>query len=81
MREKSIQIPEKLFLEIAQYFLFEKHEADLEKSIIKGLSDKLEAAIRHDLYTKYNTSPTKEQQEQAHKEYLDKIGLSHSFRW
>lgn len=81
MREKSIQIPEKLFLEIAQYFLLEKHEADLEKSIIKGLSDKLEAVIRHDLYTKYKTSPTKEQREQKRKEYLDKIRMPQSFQW
>lgn len=36
MREKSIQIPEKLFLEIAQYFLLKKHEADLEKSIFSN---------------------------------------------
>lgn len=81
MREKSIQIPEKLFLEIAQYFLLEKHETNLEKSIIKGLSDKVEAVIRHDLYTKYKTAPTPEQQERARQEYLDKIGIPQSFRW
>lgn len=81
MREKSIQIPEKLFLEIAQYFLLEKHETNLEKSIVKGLSDKVEAVIRHDLYTKYKTAPTPEQQEQARREYLDKVGIPQSFRW
>lgn len=81
MREKSIQIPEKLFLEIAQYFLLEKHETALEKNIIKGLSDKIEAMIRHDLYSKYKTAPTPEQQEQARMEYLDKIGMLQSFRW
>lgn len=81
MREKSIQIPERLFLEIAQYFLLDKREPDLEKSITKGLSDKLEAVIRHDLYTKYKTAPTPEQQEQARKEYLEKAGIPHSFRW
>lgn len=81
MREKSIQIPEKLFLEIAQYFLLEKHEIALEKNIIKGLSDKIEAIIRHDLYSKYKTASTPEQQEQARREYLDKIGMPQSFRW
>lgn len=78
IREKSIQIPERLFLELAQYFLLNRREAEMEKSIVKGLSNKLEAVIRHDLYTRYKTAPTQEQQEQARKEYLDKIGIPHS---
>lgn len=81
MREKSIQIPERLFLEIAQYFLLDKKDAGMEKNIVKGLSDKIEAVIRHDLYTKYKTAPTPEQQEQARKEYLEKAGIPQDFRW
>ncbi|MCM1234652.1 MAG: hypothetical protein NC489_31505 [Ruminococcus flavefaciens] len=53
----------------------------MEKSIIKGISDKLEAVVKHDLYTKYKTAPTPDQQEQARKEYLQKAGIPHSFRW
>ncbi len=79
MREKSIQIPERLFIEIAQYFLFDSW--DNEQSIIKGISEKLEAVVKHDLYTKYKTAPTPEQQEQARQAYLDKAGIKQSFRW
>ena len=80
-REKSIQITQKLFLELAQYFLLEKQEPEREEAIKKGLSDKLEAMIKHDLYTKYKTAPTSEQQEQARQEYLEKAGIPNSFRW
>ena len=47
-REKSIQITQKLFLELAQYFLLEKQEPEREEAIKKGLSDKLEAMIKRD---------------------------------
>lgn len=80
-REKSIQITQKLFLELAQYFLLEKQEPEREEAIKRGLSDKLEAMIKHDLYTKYKTAPTPEQQEQARQEYLEKAGIPNSFRW
>ncbi|MCM1561075.1 MAG: complexin-2 [Butyrivibrio sp.] len=80
-REKSVQIPEKLFVEIAQYFFLDQRGSGMEKSIVKGISDKLEAVVRHDLYTKYKTAPTPEQQEQARLEYLDKAGIPDDFRW
>lgn len=80
-REKSIQITQKLFLELAQYFLLDKQDPEREEAIKRGLSDKLEAMIKHDLYTKYKTAPTPEQQEQARKEYLEKAGIPASFRW
>lgn len=80
-KEKSIQITQKLFLELAQYFLLENQEPEREEAIKKGLSDKLEAMIKHDLYTKYKTAPTPEQQEQARQEYLEKAGIPNSFRW
>ena len=34
-----------------------------------------------ELYTKYKTAGTPEQQEQARKEYLEKAGIPTSFRW
>lgn len=81
-RDKSIQISEQLFLKIAQYFLLpERRDTILEKSIVNGLSDKLEAIIRHDLYTKYKTAPTNEQKEKARLEYLEHAGIPENFRW
>lgn len=75
-KEKQVQIPESLFIEICKYFLLDV-DVNADK-IKKGLSNKLEAITRHDLYTKYKTA-TLEQQEQARKEYLEKIGISDDF--
>lgn len=80
-REKSMQIPEKLFVEVARYFLLGERNPGLEESISRGLNDKLEAVVRHDLYTKYKTAPTPKQQEEARKEYLERAGIPQAFRW
>lgn len=37
--------------------------------------------ISHELYTKYKTAPTQEEQEKARREYLEKRGVPDSFRW
>lgn len=78
-KEKQIQIPQSLFVQIAGYFLLDREE--LEADIKKGLNAKLDAIVKHDLYTKYKTASTQAEQEQARKEYLDKIGMSQDFRW
>lgn len=80
-KEKQIQIPQKLFLEITQYFILNQRSSVLEESIAKGIEDKFDALLKHELYTKYKTAPTEEQKEQARKEYLEKIGVSDAFRW
>lgn len=79
--EKQIQIPELLFVKLCQYFLLDQQSAELEKSIIQGLNDKLERHIDHQLYTKYKSAPTDEEKEKARQEYLDRKGISESFRW
>ena len=38
-------------------------------------------SVRHELYTKYKTAPSEEEQEKARQEYLDKRGVSASYRW
>ena len=43
--------------------------------------EKLDALVRHELYTKYKTAPSEEEQEKARQEYLDKRGVSASYRW
>lgn len=80
-KEKQIQIPEKLFVDMAKYFLLEQEDTELREIIKKGLTDKLEANIRHSLYTTSKTAPTAEEREKARKEYLDRIGVPESFRW
>lgn len=80
-KEKQIQIPEQLFLDMIKYFLIEVDDETIYKSIKKGLTDKIEALARHELYTKYKTSANEEQREQARQEYLERVGLPKNFRW
>lgn len=80
-KEKMIQIPEKLFIEMCQYFILEQTDSSLQKNIFNGLSDKLDRIVQHDLYTKYKTSLSKEESEKARKEYLEKRGILESFQW
>lgn len=76
---KNIQISEELFVALIKYHLLEMD--DVLPEIKKGLDEKYEAIVRRSLYTKYKTAPTKEEQEKARQEYLDKVGMHRSFRW
>ena len=78
-KNKQIQIPQSLFTEIIAYFLLDR--TDLDESIKKGLNDKLDAIVKHELYTTSKTAPNAEQREQARQEYLEKVGVPESFRW
>ena len=51
------------------------------EDIRRGLEEKLDAMVRHELYVKYKTAPTEEEREQARLEYWDRRGVSKSFRW
>lgn len=79
-REKQVQIPTTTLFSLFRYFLIEKTEED-EKAIIKALESKLEAMVRHDLYTKSKIAETDEEREKARQEYLDRIGMHKDFRW
>ena len=79
-KEKQSQIPTTTLYSLFRYFLIERNEED-EKLITKALEDKLEAMVRHDLYTKSKVAETEEEREKARQEYLDRIGMRDSFRW
>lgn len=80
-KEKMIQIPDKLFIELCRYFVLDIESQELKQSISKGLAEKLDRIVQHDLYTTYKTAPSKEQAEKAREEYLEKRGIPVSFRW
>ena len=67
---KSVQIPYALFVALLQYHL--AMEDDYAEDIRRGLEEKLDAMVRHELYAKYKTAPTEEEREQARQEYLDR---------
>lgn len=80
MKEKQIQIPQTLFVKLLKYHFIEQ-DPELQKEIEKGLEIKLDAMLKHDLYTQSKIADTEEEREKARKEYLDKIGMRQDFRW
>lgn len=55
--------------------------AETMRGIQKGLEQKLDKMVKRQLYTTYKTASTEEKCEKARQEYLDKCGISGSFRW
>lgn len=76
---KNVQISYDLFMELLYYHLVQ--EDDYAEDIRRGLEEKLDAMVRHELYVKYMTAPTEEERERARLEYLDRRGVPESFRW
>ena len=52
-----------------------------EREIKQELEKKLDRMVMRDLFGKSKTARTKEEREQARKEYLDRRGVLESFRW
>lgn len=76
---KNVQITQELFLSLVKYHLLEVDEE--EEKIKKELTEKLNAMVKRQIYSQYKTAPTEEGREKARQEYLDKVGISPSFRW
>ena len=76
---KKVQIDYELFRKLIFYHL--GADDQYEEDIRKGLEEKLDALVRHELYTKYKTAPSEEEQEKARQDYLDKRGVSAGYRW
>lgn len=81
---KTVQIPRKLFDAMCSYFLMPNADADIEADlwdvIRDGLSAKLDADLRHQLYTQFRRAPTAMEREHARLAYLDAVGIPESFR-
>lgn len=76
---KNVQISKELFFSLLRYFLMGQEEKFEE--IKNCLEQKLDALVMRELYTKYKSAPTKEEREQARKEYLERRGVPENFRW
>ena len=81
---KSVQIPQELWEDLCSYFLHPSPDADFEADLWDRIRDrldaKLDALIRHDLYSRYRRAPTAEEREHARVAYLDAVGVPASFR-
>lgn len=76
---KNVQITQELFFSLVKYHLLEA--TGEEEEIKKELTEKLDAMAKRQIYSQYKTAPTEEEREKARQEYLDKVGISPSFRW
>ena len=79
MSERKVQIPEKVFYELVKFHLL--GETDAEEEIKTHLLKKLDALAEHQLYTRSKKAASQNEREQARKEYLERRGISASFRW
>ncbi len=81
-RPKSILLDYDLFVDLYVYACRHSESGDLQfKRLCAGVRKKLEAMMRHDLYSLYKSAADEEVRAKARHEYLDAIGLSDSFRW
>lgn len=81
---KNVQIPQELLFDLFRFFLTDQDEDDQEytqEAIITALEAKLEALVRHDLYTQSKTADTPQAREAARQAYLDRVGMRQSYRW
>lgn len=80
---KQVQIEFDLFCELLTYFHDhqDEHESGSDfDEIYRKLSDKADKIINRELFSRYKRAATPEERERYRKEYLDKRGISQSFR-
>lgn len=81
MKDKQISLPETLFLDIVRMMSIDEPDDELIDRVRKGVYDKLDRMIEHDLYTTYKTGVTEEQREAARQAYAQRKGIPKDFRW
>ena len=81
-KPKTIQISYDLFQDLFLYSVRHLAPDDPQFTrLYKGVKEKIEAMMRHDLYSLYKSGATEEIRSEARQKYLDEIGLLDSFRW
>lgn len=80
---KTVQIPYDLFVDLVRFHLTDEPDeyGEIQDAIQVGLSRKLDALIRHDLYSTYKSDPDPARREAARIAYLDQTGIPASWRW
>lgn len=80
--DKYVKIEYGLFIEL--YKLIVHNDVDSDESfkrIKQELETKFHKLVNRELYSKYKTALTKEEQEDARQKYLDSVGIHKDFRW
>ena len=79
---RNILLDYDLFVDLYVYACRHSEQDDLQfKRLCAGVRKKLEAMMRHDLYSLYKSGADEEIRAKARQEYLDAIGVPDSFRW
>ena len=78
---KNVQIPLELFYDLVRVHLLDADDKDTLQRIQKALEGKLDALVKHDLYTTSKTAESPQEREKARQAYLDKVGIHKDFRW
>jgi len=81
-RSKSVLLDLPLFVDMYVYTVRHADPTDLQyERISAGVRQKINAMMRHELYSLYKVGASPEEKKKARKEYLDAIGLFDDFRW
>lgn len=78
---KNVQIPIEMFLRVCRYFYLEDQDPELKKAIRIDCEHKLDALMRHQLYTDYKTAESDDDREKARQKYLEAVGIQEGFKW
>ena len=87
---KNVQIPIELFYNLCLYHgvispekpLEVWEEEELSEEIGDKLGQKLDAIMRHEMYSKYkDLSLSVAERQAARKEYLNMVGMREGYRW
>ena len=81
-KPKSILLDYDLFVDLYVYACRHSEPDDLQfKRLYAGVRQKLEAMMRHDLYSLYKSGASEDIRRKARKEYLDRLGIRDAFHW
>jgi hypothetical protein len=81
-KPKTIQIDFDFFEDLYVYAARHAEPIDLQyKRITVAVKKKLDALMKHELYSLYKAGASEEIRKKARDEYLDAAGIMESFRW
>lgn len=80
--ERSIQIPVGLFVDLCIYAYRHAEPEDLQyRRLRSGVSKKLEAIRKRQIYSQYKCGATSDARERARQEYIDLVDIFDDYRW
>lgn len=80
-KTKRVSIPEEWFNDMFRYLYADIDDPQLLSKIRTGFDQYMDNQISRELYSKYQTDPSEEEREKARQWYLERKGISTSFRW